>query len=277
MTGNGWLYKLSLARLPVIARRSMMALLLAGEMAKERNNCESGFHICKLRVQISLGCFVNNGEPIWCQGSKHWIATLRGARFLSASFVSFDVGSQWDYHMCTHAKDSICELFYLFVYFYCDSILLLFWAQSTVHMALAALWMANVSVTVKPIRQDWEVWETEGLEEFVTERKVWRQKQRRYNNLLSAHLLSSIWCCWNAGSSFEMPPRLADQGWKIAAVDKLTGSASHVSLLTPMHEQGAQWEPLSYWCHLSLSFIPLRFSEKASHLKLSHSCLNPHC
>lgn len=129
---------------------------------KKKNNCESGFHICKLRVLISLGCFVNNGEPIWCQGSKHWIATLRGARFLSASFVSFDVGSQSDYHMCVHAKDSICELFYLFVYFYCDSILLLFWAQSTVHMTLAALWMANVSVTVKPIRQDWEVWETEG-------------------------------------------------------------------------------------------------------------------
>lgn len=167
-------------------------------------------------------------------------------------------------------------LFVLFFSFW-DSILLVFWAQSTVHMVLAAPWMANVSVTLKPIRQDWEVWENRGLEEFVTERKVWRQRHRRYNNLLSAHLLSSIRCCWNAASSFEMPPRMADQGWKIAAVDKLTGSASHVSLLTPMHEQGAQWGPLSYWCHLSLSFIPPRSLEKVSHLKLSRSCLNPHC
>lgn len=274
MTGNGWLYKSSPARLPGIECRSVMAILLAGEITKEKkNNCKSGFLICKLWVLISLRLFCQQWRAHMVPGLH--IPTHRAERRqLSVCIVClFWRGVTMGLPRGHASSDGIRKLFFSF----CDSILLVFWAQSTVHMVLAAPWMANVSVTVKPIRQDWEVWENRGVEEFVTERKVWRQRHRRYNNLLSAHLLSSIWCCWNASSSFEMPPRMAEQGWKIGAVDKLTGSASHVSLLTPMHEQGAQWGPLSYWCHLSLSFIPPRSSEKASHLKLSRSCLNPHC
>lgn len=79
-----------------------------------------------------------------------------------------------------------CEWIYAcgcgWVFFFCDSILLEFWAQSAVHMVLVAPWMAYMSVMVKPIGQDKEgamiQWEV-------------------------TFCLLSIWCCWNPGSSFK--------------------------------------------------------------------------
>lgn len=57
----------------------------------------------------------------------------------------------------------------LFVFF-CSSILLDFWAQSVVHMVLAALWMANVSVMLKPVRQE--------IGRVFDRKTGWGQRQR---------------------------------------------------------------------------------------------------
>lgn len=66
------------------------------------------------------------------------------------------------------------------LFFLCDGILLDFWAPSTVHMVFAALWMANVSVMVKPVGQDWEVWKAEKNWMSMWENnKGWGQRQRR--------------------------------------------------------------------------------------------------
>lgn len=106
--------------------------------------------------------------------------------------------------------------------------------------------------------KDWEsVWQREKCED---------KSKRWCNNSLSAYLLSSIWCRWNAGSSFEMPPRLADQGWKIAAVDKLTGAASYVSPFTPRYEQAAQCKPFGLFVSI---LILLRFWGKDWRLHLN--------
>lgn len=124
-----------------------------------------------------------------------------------------------------------------------DSILLDFWAQSAVHMLLAALWMARVSVTVKPIGQDWEVWKArDGLHECVWQNEMRGGDRDKEGAMIQreGYLLSRIWCRRNPGSSFKMPPRLADQEWKIAAVYKLTSTGSHVNTLTPVHGQVAQ-------------------------------------
>ena len=98
-------------------------------------------------------------------------------------------------HTCV--SDHMHVLFVLFfasIFFSsCDSILLDFWAQSAVHMVLCALWMANVSVMVKPMGQDWEVWSAE-----TDWMSVWQMggggRQRRCRDSLSRYLLSSVWC-----------------------------------------------------------------------------------
>lgn len=51
------------------------------------------------------GCFVNNEEPIWCQGSIRWLATWKGGCFRSPLFVFSDVRSRWVYTKCACVRD----------------------------------------------------------------------------------------------------------------------------------------------------------------------------
>jgi len=251
------------------------SIWLSGEMAKEKQMHKRFPYMQIVGANVPKAVLSTMESPYGARAPYAGPLHSESAAFYSRCLSFLTWGSQWDYHVGMHAGESLWE-WIVCLFFFCDSILLDFWAQSAIHMALAALWMANVSVMVKPIRQDREVWKSrEGLEEDVTEREVWRQRQRRCNDLLSACLLSSIWCYWNASSSFEMLPRLAGQEWKIAAVDKLTGTASHVSLLTPMHEQVAHCEPLSYLCHY-LDSPEIWGKGLASPLKLSHNCLKTH-
>lgn len=69
--------------------------------------------------------------------------------------------------------------------FFCDSILLDFWAQSVVHMVLAALWMANVSVTLKPVRQDWGAGKAGRDWKSIWQKDRARTKTKRCNDSLS--------------------------------------------------------------------------------------------
>lgn len=173
---------------------------------------------------MSLGCFVNNRWPIWCQGSIRCLATWRGGCSCSPLFVFFDVGSWQAYIVCVCACMSLC------LSFSTDSILLDFWAQSTVHMVLSALWMANASVIVRPIGRDHSEFQ-EQAEECVKKRvqaagietKALMTLTKVTFSLLSTAILIQV---------LDLKFMQADQEWEISAVDKLTNMSTAPSTHT---------------------------------------------
>lgn len=181
--------------------RLMMALWFARvEKEKKKNNCKSVFHICKWWVLMSLRLFCQQWRA-HMEPEFHTLARHMERQPLSVAVVCLF----WRGVMLSLSCVRTCVsdymhvvVFVLGVFFLsCDSILLDFWAQSVVHMVLAALWIANVSVTVKPMGQDWEVWKAEkDWMSMWQKERGWGQRQRRCNDSLLPFVLP---CAWNPG------------------------------------------------------------------------------
>ena len=192
MTANGWLYKSSPTHLRALNADWWWHFYLWEKKKKrhKRNNCKMLSIYANGGRSCPQGCFVNNEEPIWCQGSIRWLATWKGGCFHSPLFVFSDVRSRWAYTKCACVPDWIYPRRRVC---FCDSILLDFWAQSAVHMALAAPPMACASVVARPVGQYWRVWRAERGIGWVCERqRGGGERQRRVNDSLRGYLLSSI-------------------------------------------------------------------------------------
>lgn len=180
MTGNGWLYKSSSTHLQALNTDWWWHFANSERKGQQFSKCFPYMQMVGANVPKAVLSTMKSpyGARVPYTGSPHGNA----ATFSRCCLSSLTWG---------HSGSTVCEcarvgkspcLFVVF-FFLCDSILLDFWAQSAVHMVLAAWRMAYVSVAMKPMGEDWEVWEArEGLDEYATEGEaVGGGSQRRCN------------------------------------------------------------------------------------------------
>lgn len=164
MTGNGWLYKSSPTHLQAQNTDWWWHFCLLEKQQKgKKKNCKSVFHICKWWVANVPKAVLSTMKSPYGAGVPyadlpHGKAAAFSRRCLSSLTWGHDVPT-----MCACVRVWVSEWIYCVWLCLCFSVTAYcfdFWAQSTIHMMCAALGMAYVSVTVKPIGQDWRVWKT---------------------------------------------------------------------------------------------------------------------
>lgn len=159
MAGSGWLYKSSSTHLQAL-NTDWWWHFTKSSREEKRQQLKVFSIYANSGCQCASGCFVNNDKPIWWFHTlvRHMEVTLLSVATVCLVWLGVTIGLLCvNAHMC----ENMCVVFVCLFFSFCDSILLDFWAQSTVHMVLATWRMAYVSVMVKPIRQERGVWKAE--------------------------------------------------------------------------------------------------------------------
>lgn len=273
MTGNGWLFESCPTHLQAINTDWWWHFSFAGGTGKKKNNCRSVFHICKLWVLMSQRLFCQQWR-VHMVPEFHTLARHMERQPLSIAVVCLlwrgVTSGPWCVHTCVgdcmHVLVVMLVSFCLFGFFFfpCVTAYCLISGHSPPSTWCLPLceWLMCLSW--------WSQWDkTErGMGQVCERQRRWGGgcTQRRHDDYIERSPFVFYLMLLEARYSwFKMPPWLADQEWKIAAVDKLTSSGlAFRHALTLVHEQAAQCGQTPELFVSFLSWLHWDFEERAS-------------